>query len=141
MRKDGLIAYHLAVVVDDYLQDVTDIVRGIDLLDSTPRQIWLQQLLGYSTPSYAHIPVAINAAGEKLSKSSDAKAIDLTEPGKTLWDALELLQQRPPAALKPAKLAEIWHWASDNWDISKMRGKTAILAPEKLYQTPNSTAD
>ena len=141
LRKDGLIAYHLAVVVDDYLQEVTDIVRGIDLLDSTPRQIWLQQLLGYPTPSYAHIPVAINAAGEKLSKSSDARAIDIDAAGETLWDALTMLKQAPPDALRGAPVAELWQWALDAWNISKVSGKTELLAPEKLYQTPNSAAD
>ena len=68
LRRDGLIAYHLAVVVDDFEQDITEIVRGIDLLDSTPRQIYLQRALAYPTPAYLHIPVIVNQQGQKMSK-------------------------------------------------------------------------
>lgn len=75
-RGDAQYAYQLAVVVDDAEQGVTDVVRGADLLDSTPRQIYLQRLLGYRTPRYLHAPVAVNAAGEKLSKQTGAAAID-----------------------------------------------------------------
>ncbi len=71
-RKDRLFAYQLAVVVDDAYQGITDIVRGIDLLDSTPRQLYLQHCLGYGTPRYAHVPIIVDAAGDKLSKQSFA---------------------------------------------------------------------
>jgi glutamyl-Q tRNA(Asp) synthetase len=83
-RADGLWAYQLAVVVDDGAQGVTDVVRGADLLDNTPRQICLQQLLGVPTPRYLHVPVARNAAGEKLSKQSGAPALDLSDPVQPL---------------------------------------------------------
>jgi len=79
-RADGLWAYQLAVVVDDAAQGITHIVRGSDLLDSTPRQIHLQHLLGLPTPSYLHVPVVVNAEGEKLSKQSGAQAIDTAAP-------------------------------------------------------------
>jgi glutamyl-Q tRNA(Asp) synthetase len=74
-RADGQFAYQLAVVVDDAAQGITDVVRGADLLDSTPRQVYLQQLLGYPTPRYLHVPAAVNAAGEKLSKQTGACAV------------------------------------------------------------------
>lgn len=91
-RADGLFSYQLAVVVDDALQGITDVVRGADLLDSTPRQIHLQRLLGCPTPRYLHTPVAVNAAGEKLSKHTGAPAI--AEPARAIRAALSFLGQR-----------------------------------------------
>ncbi len=125
-RRDGLVAYHLAVVVDDYEQGVTEIVRGIDLMDSTCRQIWLQRLLGFPTPHYRHIPVATHADGQKLSKLTGAAAIPLGRPGRTLLQALAALGQRPPQRLGDAPLAEIWAWAVENWDIGALAGRVRI---------------
>lgn len=92
-RADGLWSYQLACVVDDAFQDITEVVRGADLLDSTPRQILLQRLLGLPTPAYLHIPLAVDGQGRKLSKSSDAPAVDPTEARATLALALGWLGQ------------------------------------------------
>jgi glutamyl-Q tRNA(Asp) synthetase len=92
-RADGHYAYQLAVVVDDADQRVTDIVRGADLLDSTARQIHLQRLLGYDTPRYLHVPVAVNAAGEKLSKQTGAEPVDPARRAEALRRAFAFLGQ------------------------------------------------
>ena len=101
-RADGLVAYQLAVVVDDAEQDVTDVVRGADLIDSTARQIHLQALLGYPRPRYLHVPVAVNARGEKLSKQSGARALDASRRDELLRRALAFLGQRVTADLDEA---------------------------------------
>ena len=92
-RADGQFAYQLAVVVDDAEQGVTDVVRGADLLDSTARQIHLQRLLGYPTPRYLHVPVAVNAAGEKLSKQTGAEPVDAARRANALRRAFAFLGQ------------------------------------------------
>lgn len=114
-RADGLYAYQLAVVVDDAAQGITHVVRGADLLASTPRQLWLQRLLGLPAPHYLHLPVATNAAGEKLSKQTKAAPLDSAHPVPALWDALAFLGQHPPMALRRAPLAELWAWAHAHW--------------------------
>jgi len=126
LRRDGLVAYQLAVVVDDELQGITDIVRGIDLMDSTPRQIWLQQLLGFSTPNYVHIPVAINADGQKLSKNTGADKVPLDNIHEMLVAALRALGQQPPTGLDKTTLTEIWQWAGANWDIRVLQHRQHI---------------
>ena len=133
-RRDGLIAYQLAVVVDDAVQGVTEIVRGIDIMDSTPRQIWLQRLLGYPTPDYVHIPVITHADGDKLSKLTGAPGIPVDEVRPTLARALAALQQRPPDDLAAARLEDIWDWAKKNWKLVALQGLTAIRE-DQLPQT------
>lgn len=130
LRRDGLVAYQLAVVVDDHLQGITEIVRGIDLLDSTPRQIWLQRLLGYTTPAYLHIPVAVNPDGQKLSKLTGAPAIPFDAPGPVLVEALTALKQAPPAGLAAHSLSDIWEWAVAHWQIRAVAG-LSTLHPSK----------
>ena len=120
LRADGLFAYQLAVVVDDSDAGITHVVRGADLLASTARQVFLQQCLGLPTPAYAHLPVAVNAAGEKLSKQTRAAPIDVSQPGPTLIAALDFLGQRPPSRLAGAAVAEIWAWARENWRIDRV---------------------
>jgi glutamyl-Q tRNA(Asp) synthetase len=97
-RADGQFAYQLAVVVDDAAQGVTDVVRGADLLDSTGRQIFLQRLLGLRMPRYLHVPVVVNARGEKLSKQTGAEPIDLSRPESELRKALAFLGQHEDLA-------------------------------------------
>lgn len=125
-RRDGLVAYQLAVVVDDAADGVTDVVRGIDLLDSTPRQIHLQRLLELPTPGYLHIPIVVDANGEKLSKQTGAEPVSSRRPGDTLWRALAALRQNPPAALSGAAPRELWQWAQENWRPQTMRGLRRI---------------
>ncbi len=126
LRRDGLIAYHLAVAVDDGLQGVTEIVRGIDLMDSTPRQIWVQRCLGLRTPGYQHIPIAVNTDGSKLSKLTGAQGIPMQAVETELLAALDALGQCPPADIGGASLAEIWTWAFAHWRIDVLRGQTAV---------------
>jgi len=116
-RKDGLFAYQLAVVVDDAFQGVTDIVRGSDLLDSTARQVFLQRLLGLPTPRYAHVPVAVNDLGQKLSKQHFAEALGLDDGAPALLQALRFLGQRPDVELMGASVNDILTWAIHHWDV------------------------
>jgi glutamyl-Q tRNA(Asp) synthetase len=111
-RADCFWAYQLAVVVDDAHQDVTHIVRGADLLDSTPRQIYLQRLLGYRTPRYMHVPVVTNAIGEKLSKQTGARALDLKRPHAELAEAARFLGLHIGAA---PSLEQFWQAAVAAW--------------------------
>jgi len=117
-RRDGLFAYQLAVVVDDALQGITEIVRGADLLDSTPRQIYLQQLLGYKTPDYCHLPLAIDTGGNKISKSEGAAKVDIKNRERLICNALIFLGQTPPTDLSDSSVGDIWQWATVNWDIN-----------------------
>ena len=130
LRADGLFAYQLAVVVDDHDEGVTDIVRGADLLDSTPRQIYLQRLLGASTPNYLHTPVAVNVLGQKLSKQTLACAIDIASPVDSLIDTLSFLGQRPPRELRESDVQAVWIWAIANWCPDLIPKSAAELAPE-----------
>ena len=115
LRADGFFAYQLAVVVDDAEQGVTHIVRGADLIDSTPRQIYLQRQLGLPQPTYLHLPAVVNALGEKLSKQTRAQPIDEHRPQASLTAALEFLGQAPPDGLAEAGLEDVWHWAIAHW--------------------------
>ncbi len=125
-RADGLFAYQLAVIVDDAEQRITHVVRGADLLDSTPRQIYLQQLLELPTPQYLHVPVATNAAGEKLSKQTLAEAIDPYHASTQLWSALDFLGQNPPKDLLSNSLGDLWSWAISHWQIAAIPHQRAI---------------
>jgi len=127
-RADGLFAYQLAVVVDDFEQGVTDVVRGADLLGSAPRQILLQRRLGYPTPRYAHLPVAVNQGGEKLSKQTLAVPLAASDAPLQLWSALRFLDQGPHEELKGDGTATLWKWALANWRIQSVPPRRTLLA-------------
>jgi glutamyl-Q tRNA(Asp) synthetase len=129
-RADGLFAYQLAVVVDDDFQKISHVVRGADLLASTPRQIWLQRCLGYSTPIYAHLPVVANAAGEKLSKQTLAHALASDQATAELVRALRFLGQPVPSELSRATVAKVWNWALENWSVDAIPRTPAIIVPQ-----------
>lgn len=117
-RADAVFAYQFAVVVDDAEQNITHVVRGADLLDSTPRQIYLQQLLGFPTPDYMHLPIVTNAKGEKLSKQTFAAPVSRFDVLFQLVAALKFLGQNPPEELLDSDLNTFWQWAIQHWNIS-----------------------
>ena len=117
LRKDNLFAYHLAVVVDDDFQQITHVVRGSDLIDSTPRQIYLQEKLGLRTPNYAHIPIAVNDQDEKLSKQNFSQGIEVKDASALVFKSLKFLGQDPPNTMIKASVREQLQWAMCNWDI------------------------
>jgi len=119
-RVDGLIAYQLAVVVDDAQQNITEVVRGADLFDNTPRQIFLQQLLSLPRLNYVHLPLVVDATGTKISKQAQAASINMQMPVQCVYKALEFLGQDPPAELVNEDLDILWQWAFSHWDITKI---------------------
>jgi glutamyl-Q tRNA(Asp) synthetase len=128
-RADGLFAYQLAVVVDDVFQGVSHVVRGADLLWNTPRQVYLQGLLGAPTPVYAHVPLIINAAGQKLSKQTLAPALPETGRRAVLAQALAALGHAPPADLVGTGAEELLAWAVAHWQIETVPTRPAVANP------------
>jgi len=145
-RADGLFAYQLAVVVDDADQGITQVVRGSDLLDSTPRQIYLQRRLGLSTPDYAHLPVALDERGEKLSKQTHAPPLDDRHPGPAMVAALRFLGQQPPLELERETPALIVNWALAHWRLEQVptilaRGWEHPLVHEPISLAPMQSSN
>lgn len=128
-RADGLAAYQLAVVVDDAAQGITEVVRGADLLLSTPRQLHLQRLLGFPAPVYAHLPTAVNAAGEKLSKQTGARSITEGQAVPLLIDALRFLGQYAPIPADADDVDELWRVAIAAWKSEKVPRVRSAPAP------------
>jgi len=125
-RKDQIIAYQFAVVIDDDRQHINHVVRGFDLLESTPRQIYLQQILGLVTPNYMHVPVIIDEQGYKLSKQTRATAVDLKKPHAVIFELLDLLKQNPPRELQHAPSTELLGWAIEHWNPAMLKNLRAI---------------
>lgn len=116
LRKEGFFAYQLAVEVDDIEQGITDVVRGSDLLDMTAQQLQVYRALGATPPRWLHIPVIVNAQGQKLSKQNHAPALDDRTPVKNLFSALMALNQQPPQYLLHSSLADLLAWSSTHWN-------------------------
>ncbi|WP_281648112.1 tRNA glutamyl-Q(34) synthetase GluQRS [Parendozoicomonas sp. Alg238-R29] len=125
-RKDGLFAYQLAVTVDDEYQGITDIVRGIDLIDSTPRQIALQQALGFHQPRYAHLPVITNELGDKLSKQNKADPLPLKNPQPVLLKAMRAIGLPVDNHVAGATLSDMLLWAKGRWDLRTLHNQKII---------------
>ncbi len=137
-RSDGLYAYQLAVVVDDAAQGITDVVRGADLLASTARQVCLQRLLGYPAPRYLHVPVAIDARGNKLSKQTRAPALS-GDPLPALLAAWRFLGQAAPADA-PGSVAEFWAHAAAHWEPRRLAPAQTLPAPPIFAGQPAAAA-
>ncbi len=138
-RADGPWAYQLAVVVDDAAQGITDIVRGADLLDSTPRQILLQRALGLPTPSYAHLPLVVDAQGRKLSKSDDARPVDPADPFPALRHALSVLGQEPRAILGAGNAQTALQRALAGFDPDRVPRVSPRIGPTRDATTATSS--
>lgn len=128
-RRDGPWSYQLAVVVDDADQNITHVVRGIDLIDSTIRQQCIQQALDFPIPQYSHIPVAVENNGQKLSKQNLATALQTDGTGNTLWHALLWLRQSPPADLRNCGNEAVLKWAITHWQPQALAGIKENPAP------------
>ncbi|TWR87162.1 tRNA glutamyl-Q(34) synthetase GluQRS [Pseudomonas saxonica] len=130
-RRDGLYAYQLAVVLDDAWQGVTDIVRGADLLDSTPRQLYMQELLGLSQPRYLHVPLIVQPDGHKLGKSYRSPPLTADQATPLLLRALRTLGQKTDAGLEHASPREILNWGIQHWNADLIP-RTLTLAEAQL---------
>lgn len=120
-RSDNLFAYHLATVIDDDWQNVTDVVRGGDLVDATMCQIYLQSCLDINRPGYCHLPVAVDQFGRKISKSNlEQDVLSGCPPARLLVDALCFLGHTPDQAVTEGPVEEIIQWGIDNWQIERI---------------------
>lgn len=125
-RRDDIVAYQFAVVIDDWRQGVNQVVRGVDLLTSTPKQIYLHQLLDYPEPCYQHLPVIVDSQGQKLSKQTLAAPVDSSKPRDCVWHLLSLLGLHPPADLANADLDSMLVWGASHWRLDALTTLKAI---------------
>jgi len=135
-RADGIHAYQLAVVVDDACQGITQVVRGTDLLASTPRQMLIQRHLGLPAPTYAHVPLALGPDGRKLSKSLGSVPVDPRDPLPALLRAWDFLGQAPLP--RRISLTRFWSHAIDKWRIERVPARPGIsVAGRPPRQAPD----
>jgi glutamyl-Q tRNA(Asp) synthetase len=128
-RADGVYSFHLASSIDDAELAMTDIVRGVDLLESSARQIYVMAVLGWQSPRYAHLPIAVDATGTKLSKQTGADAVSEVQPVATLCAVLRFLNQDMPPGLEHASLERFWAHAIANWDLARVGTRRKAPAP------------
>ena len=126
-RADGYFSYQLATAIDDAEQGMSHVVRGCDLLDSTPRQIFLQQTLKLAVPAFIHLPVAVDALGQKLSKQNHAPSLANKPASLQLWNALVFLGLKPPTDMQGDSLTAIWQWAIGAWQRNNIPKEKHIL--------------
>ncbi|MFP4609913.1 MAG: tRNA glutamyl-Q(34) synthetase GluQRS [Thiohalophilus sp.] len=119
-RADGYFSYQLAVALDDAEQGMTEVIRGSDLLDSTPRQIHVQQQLGWNPPAYGHLPIALGANGQKLSKQTGARALRHDQPLGNLSRAMQFLGHPVPEEIQQGTLQRFWDWAIAEWSLARV---------------------
>ena len=143
VRSDGWFAYQFAVVVDDALQHITHVVRGSDLFDSTPRQIYLQQCLHYPKLNYLHLPLIVKPDGIKLSKQTGAHGVTLDCPSRTLHHCLTLLGQNPPDELRHIELPALWQWSVSHWHRENLTQHPIPVndGPETTAEPPDAPPD
>lgn len=126
-RVDGFFSYQLAVAVDDLYQGISHVVRGVDLLGSTPRQRYIMHCLGHETPHYSHLPLVVNEHGDKLSKQNLAQALPRDNVAGTLCAALQFLGQKPPAELAQCSPDDVWQWAKHHWQITHVEKQYIVI--------------
>lgn len=136
-RADGQISYQLACVVDEQAQGITEVVRGADLIGSSFRQRYLQQLLDLRQPAYLHVPVLLDQYGRKLSKQNHAESVDRRSVSENLLAGLTALGQQPPASLQGAAAAEILQWACTAWDIPRLAATIADKSGRLVANVPS----
>lgn len=129
-RADGLVTFQLAAAVDEIEMGITHVIRGADLLESSARQLYVLSLLGAPAPRYAHLPIAVDGRGEKLSKQTHAAPVDPARPMPVLCAVLRFLGQEVPVDLEQATLADLWRHALDRWDLKRVGARTHAPAPD-----------
>ena len=130
-RRDRLYSYHLASGIDDVEQNITEVIRGADLLGCTPCHIYVQRSLNLSTPHYHHLPIAVDKSGQKLSKQTHAEPINAKNAVVLLYKTLKFLGQMPPLDLIDADLKDIWSWAIYHWRLDLIPKNTHITVDWK----------